>query len=790
MTQAPGTRDTSSDLLRDRNNTNYSKALHDFIKTIPKDTPNLQYHQILVRDYVLRATNEHLRGILINHGMGAGKTRLGISICESILEKYPDYKVIFLANKSLHANAIDTLREYTKLEGSTKTEAEFQEYLRERYTFISLNASNMYEQVSRSQTVQDQIDIKTELGLDATQSKTLVNLDDCVLVVDEAHNFFNSIVNGSENAVQLYHLIMRARRIRIIFMTGSIIVNHPFEVALAYNMLAGYLDRNRSTTLFGEDYTIFSKCFCPDDPDLNPDNDPMELVGSTKKLRLPTIQNKAKFQNRIIGLTSTYHPTSAESKEAEKLRAHFPNENPLLINRIPMSARQFGAYAEAREREIAEVKRANFRPRPAGLSKGQGPSSTYRVRSRQLSNIVYPEEAVERKVDERGKQILIKHPEKVPDYVFAVDWKKEAKLIEKIRPLEPEDADFKDSEVPIHGGRSNSEESEGLPSWSPKIFTMLCRIAVHLPWVKGLDPFRKHAATLPMPGGKKAKLIDGPGLVYSQFRESGIDMMARALHYYGFKNIDEVSEDERGKIPAYAIFSGEISAEKRVENLRIYNQPNNRLGRVIAILLVTATGAEGIDTKGTTHLHAMEPYWHIARISQFWSRAIRYAAFDDQPENRRFVQPYLYLAEYPRSQSGATETTTDVHLYLSGLRNKVLINSFLLTIEEASIDCSVHHPGDISSGKYKCRMCAPTNEPLFQADLGTDLTTPDTCKPLKESRIKAKSIKVGETEYMHYTDAEGNIHLLEHNPDLQAYEEIFSDHPDYYVAMSYIKRLK
>lgn len=818
----------ATDLLRDRNNTSYSKALHDFILTIPKDTPNLQYHQKLVLDYVLRATNKNLRGILINHGMGAGKTRLGISICEGILEKYPEYKVVFLANKSLHSNAVDTLREYTNFTGRKMSEEEFQKYLKERYTMISLNASNMYDQVARSQTVQDQIDIGDELGLDLGHSEAIVNLDDCVLVVDEAHNFFNSIVNGSNNAVRLYHLIMSAERIRIVFMTGSPIINNPFEVALGFNMLAGYLDRNKSVTLFGEDYSIFSKSFCPDDPDMNPDDDPMELVGSEQKLRLPVIQNKGKFQNRIIGLTSTYHPSHAESKEAEKLREHFPTLNPLRIDRIPMSSRQFGAYAEAREREVAEMKRAMIRPQPKGLSKGQGPSSTYRVRSRQFSNIVYPEEAMERKVDEKGKQILIKHPDKLPESVFAVDWKAEADTIERILPLSSSGTPSGETKTPKSGKKikpnpvkkggkikdldatkakvdSQGEKTKakaqadsmktrvgGLPMWSPKVFTMLCRLSVHLPWVKSLEPFRTHAAKLPKPESKE--LIDGPGLVYSQFRESGVDMVARALQYYGFQDITKVSAAERGKVPAYAMFSGEVPIEQRAENLRIYNQPDNRQGKVIAMLLVTATGAEGIDTKGTTHLHAMEPYWHLARLNQFWSRAVRFAAFDDQVAERRFVQPYLYLAEYPRNKAGLfTEATTDVHLYLTGLRNKVLIDSFLLAIEEASIDCSVHHPSQDFNAKnpvrYHCHMCAPTNEPLFQNDLGVDLASPDTCRPLKESKIKAKSIRIGEAEYMYYVDADG-IHVLELNPDLQAYEEIFSDHPDYFVVQSQVKKLK
>lgn len=807
----------------ERNNTNYSKAIQDFIKSIPLQTTNLQYHQKLVHDYVMQLTGVDQRGVLINHGMGAGKTRLGISICESLLQSHPEWKVVFLSAKSLHANATNTLRDYLKLEGREMDEAAFQAYVKQKYIMVSMNASNMYDQVARSQGVQGQVGLE-DLGLGAANiqttdenSKDIVNLDDCVVVVDEAHNFFNSIVNGSENSVRLYYLIMRAKRIRVIFMTGSIIVNDPFEIALAYNMLTGYIGRgkDKETSLFGEDYIVFAKSFCPDNPDINPDDDPMEVVPSgtngtvAPRLKMPVIKNRAKFQNRIVGLTSTYHLTTAESAEAAKLRERFPTMNPLHIQRIPMSARQFSQYAEAREKELAELKRSTFRAQPKGLSKAQGASSTYRVRSRQLSNIVYPEEAVERKMTDKGKMIITKLPDKLTDAVFQVDWKDKLQL-DAIQPLPTHRAESSDSKDYKKGGATkkskansknpkadsktdkNSKTSDGLAVFSPKIFTLLCNAAVHLPWISSLDKFRQHAATLPRPDAKE--LITGPGIVYSQFRESGIDMVARALKVYGFQDLADAKDS---KTPTYAVISGEIPAEQRAENLRIYNQPENADGKIIALLLVTATGAEGIDTKGTTHMHAMEPYWHIARLDQFWARAVRLGAFDHLPAKRRFVQPYLYLAEYPRGEEdlSLTEPTTDINLYLKSLQNKVLINSFLLAIEEASIDCSVHHFVDDSSKsstkskKYNCRMCAPSNERAFQDDLATDLATPDTCKPLRETKIKALSISLGDAEFMYYTGDDGNIHIFEQDPNSQAYREIFAEHPDYRALSQQISRL-
>src|SRR5450432_3108358 len=95
--------------LRDRNNTNFSKELHELLKKLDqiKDDP-LQYHQRLVHDYILKY--DKIRGLLAFHEMGSGKSIVASSICESMLDKYPDMKILFIASKSLHNNFKDNIK--------------------------------------------------------------------------------------------------------------------------------------------------------------------------------------------------------------------------------------------------------------------------------------------------------------------------------------------------------------------------------------------------------------------------------------------------------------------------------------------------------------------------------------------------------------------------------------------------------------------------------------------------------------------------------------------------------
>ncbi len=66
-----------------------------------------------------------------------------------------------------------------------------------------------------------------------------MNLTNKIIIVDEAHNSFNSIVNGSSNANEFYDIVMNTRNNKIVFLTATPIVNNVFEIVPALNMCAG-----------------------------------------------------------------------------------------------------------------------------------------------------------------------------------------------------------------------------------------------------------------------------------------------------------------------------------------------------------------------------------------------------------------------------------------------------------------------------------------------------------------------------------------------------------------------
>ena len=70
---------------------------------------------------------------------------------------------------------------------------------------------------------------------------------------------------------------------------------------------------------------------------------------------------------------------------------------------------------------------------------------------------------------------------------------------------------------------------------------------------------------------------------------------------------------------------------------------NNQNGEVIKALMITSSGAEGINLKNTRFVHIVEPYWHMVRLEQVVGRARRICSHKLLPQELRNVKVYLYL---------------------------------------------------------------------------------------------------------------------------------------------------
>lgn len=365
----------------DFNKTSYPLEVKSIVNKLDEksaENEDLKLHQYIPKEFF---TTNDIRGLLIVHAMGMGKTRLAVAIAEYYSENDPYRKINILLPKALENNFRKNILDYSKKENT---------YVESKYKFMSLNASNLYKKVETINLSDEEIKMEKRLGEFMEDITRKNSLNNSLLIIDEAHNLFNGITNGSKNAVKLYDLIINAKNLKILFLTGTPIINNPFELIPCFNMLRGpiYIGDKKgnktrlavesSTLLFSEKYDEFETYFINNDK----------------------IKNREKFKNRIYGLVSYYGDIYFD-----KDREGFPEKLKTVVEKIPMSNYQYNRYTYIRSLELEEEKKKkSFRDANARFSSSSGGGGTYRVKSRQVCNYAIPEYALGPIIGKKSRQ--------------------------------------------------------------------------------------------------------------------------------------------------------------------------------------------------------------------------------------------------------------------------------------------------------------------------------------------------------------------------------------------------
>lgn len=806
----------------------------------------LLIHQKIVRDYL--NLYSPYRGLLLYHGLGSGKTCSSIAIAEGMKSSK---KVIIMTPASLRRNYIEEIKkcgdtlykkdqhwEWVPLSGGSAAIDTLSAALGITVAYIKKkkgvwlvdnNQESNLDKLTPKQimSLDDQLDemIMTKYqfinynGLRKEKLKSMtsnydVNIfDHSVVVIDEVHNFISRISNKIEKekpvnhdksgeaekfpvslALILYEMLLNAEDVRIVFLTGTPIINYPNELGILFNMLRGYIKtwnftikttsgyntiKQKINDLIGKDkfmdYFEYSK-----NNILSVTRNPLGFERSNVKgeyvgVKDATLNERgeisdAQFKNRIISIlenndidvekssvTVDVHKALPDNlKEFEAmflgdkgsvkntdlfkkrilgLTSYFrsaqegllPRYEPLTdfeVVKIPMSDYQLGVYEIARSAERKEdMKRKSKKPSVDKDGLYVEPTSSYRIFSRLYCNFVMPTPPGrplprEGNLDESYKKTLAETDKKGSN------------------DLEGNEADESEGDVVMNKNADNNYQtriqdaikylkdhedevfsSESLMTYSPKFLTMIENISS-----------REHL---------------GLHLVYSQFRTlEGIGIFKMVLDYNGYtqfkikKGSDgvwemNIAEEDLGK-PTYALYTGTESAEEKEIIRNIYNSNwdpnlpitkklkeianNNHMGEIIKVLMITASGSEGINLRSTRYVHIMEPYWHPTRKEQVIGRARRICSHKALPEEMQDVRVFLYLMTITKEQEAevskdmklhdkskmkynvSEETdkmehvlvTSDEALFeISTMKEKVTSNLTRL-IKEAAIDCATY----------------------------------------------------------------------------------------------------
>ena len=701
-------------------------------------------YQKLLRDYM--QNNSPYRGILLYHGLGSGKTCSAITISENLKT---ERNVVVMLPASLRTNFIEDGLMFC---GDSKYKNNPELY-KEKYSFISYNANNTTAQI-----------------------KKIGSLDNKVIIIEEVHNLISKIMSGingtSKQGLEIYNFLMNAQNAKIIALSGTPLINDPFEVAILFNILRGYIELTyfaifKVPGIYGEEWKLgdleqeLMNNNLIDYLEINKINksiefhikvksysekyrEVLEFIEKTcsnkgliikfievKKIPLfsteddgeifrnyfvkedfdkgDKLKNENVFKRRILGLVSYY----------KSLNDNYPTVVHKDYYRVEMSNYQFQIYEILRAKEKLSEKGSS----KSKSKKSKNIKSTFRVFSRQASNFVFPEEINRPYPDPSFVVSLLKKNNKNIDDVNYIN--KLIVLENKANTNGKLTIDYKNRiDNAIHKLVENGEiyftpGPNGLDKLSPKMKLMLENIQ------------------------------KSPGLifVYSNFRTlEGIELFSRVLDFNGYSKYGVNDENKK-----YAIYSGSEDEKDKKEILKVFTSNENKHGKLLKIILATSAGAEGLDLKNIRQIHIMEPYWNQMRIEQVIGRGVRRNSHISLPLDERNVEIFRYFSVYSKNNVvlAKDKISTDEHIEQISLKKQTIINELIQILKECSFDCLLN-ANDVK-GQYDCFS--------FGANASGFSYYPDISKDIIESYAiqNKKKVKTVMTRTIYYA---GKMYLF------------------------------
>jgi hypothetical protein len=503
------------------------------------------------------------------------------------------------------------------------------------------------------------------------------------------------------------------------------------------------------------------------------------------------VKNIRMFQRRILGLASYFRSAQEQLMPAYDKATHF------RVIEIPMSTHQFAAYEEARRAERKLEKNARTKKR-LGSGSGAGAAgksrpgaggggddiyedavSSYRIFSRLFCNFVFPTE-ITRPLPKEGTNVegAVNDGTNEED----VDALTAAERIDNMNGEHAGD----DAEEIV-----KEIEQKVDSSYEKRIATALMRIRSGMAQYLTKAPQGELQTYSPKFLAMLENITEpqhyGLHLVYSQFRTiEGIGLFAMVLEANGFarfkirKNdssawVLDVSDADQGK-PMYALYTGTESDEEREIIRNVFNSTwdyipvtlkqqlmpksaNNFMGEIVKVLMITASGAEGISLRNVRYVHIMEPYWQPVRIEQVIGRARRICSHNDlKDEKLRSVYVMMYIMRFTPEQmaddasmelrlndvsklNAQKPITTDQALFEISTIKEEINSQLLMAIKEASIDCAIHRDKN-SKEKLKCFTFGSVMSNKFSYPPSVDNEESDTSasRNVKQTTLKLNEI--------------------------------------------------
>ena len=248
---------------------------------VDDDYIKLLRQQKIVKDYM--QFDSPYRGILLYHELGSGKSIASIAAAEGYVNQK---KIVIMTPASLSQNYENELLIASKIgrnlkktwtqikvnKKSPKMMSELEKYaISDKFVKknglvwipqykddiegaeiiiekIKYNSTDAKEAVHRAEIdvainhiIRNRYTFINYNGLTAKMIKELGTkpFDNSFIIIDEIHNLISRIVNGSRLAKSIYNHLMNASDAKLILLSGTPIINQPYEIATLINLVRG-----------------------------------------------------------------------------------------------------------------------------------------------------------------------------------------------------------------------------------------------------------------------------------------------------------------------------------------------------------------------------------------------------------------------------------------------------------------------------------------------------------------------------------------------------------------------
>ena len=178
---------------------------------------------------------------------------------------------------------------------------------------------------------------------------------------------------------------------------------------------------------------------------------------------------------------------------------------------------------------------------------------------------------------------------------------------------------------------------------------------------------------------------------------SGAILFSLLLELFGLRQANG-SEKNPGR--RYALITGKNSKSEITRILETHNNPLNKTGKYINVVIGSQVIGEGFTLKNIQSIYVLTPHWNFSETDQGIARGLRLFSHRDL-ENAGIkvnVKIYLYcLGLYPM------EDSIDFKMYKTSEDKDISIKSVEHLMKEASFDCPLNRERNILSAVFDGR---------------------------------------------------------------------------------------